>query len=194
MKNKKTISILFIFILFVLNINIVSAEEKNEIKTNVGTMSFGDYSQYLENEKEVALRQSSNDDWYILTREDEKSITILDSLLTSGVNTVENQIHMDSKLAKYEYLNEILSIMQIAKQTGKVVNLNQEREGEYLDFEVLIKNGTLILEDGNIKIGNEENVKRIRESLMKKIEIGKDSRIVGEEPEEKSDKDDDERL
>ena len=157
---------------------------------------YDDADDYLENEKEVALRQSSNDDWYILTREDEKSITILDSLLTSGVNTVENQIHMDSKLAKYEYLNEILSIMQIAKQTGKVVNLNQEREGEYLDFEVLIKNGTLILEDGNIKIGNEENVKRIRESLMKKIEIGKDSRIVGEEPEteEKTNKNDDERL
>ena len=88
---------------------------------------FYDTDDYLENENSVMLSQSSNDDWYILTRTEEHSITILDSLITSGVNSIENQRVMDAKLAKYEYLNEILAIMQIAKQSGKVVKINPEK-------------------------------------------------------------------
>ena len=157
---------------------------------------FYDTDDYLENENTVMLSQSSNDDWYILTRTEEHSITILDSLITSGVNPIENQRAMDAKLAKYEYLNEMLAIMQIAKQSGKVVKINPEREGSYLKLDSLIENGTLIMDNGNIRIGNDLGVAKIRESLTKEISKGKESRILGENPEtdENSDKTDDERI
>ncbi len=167
-----------------------------KLESNSVIELFYDTDDYLENENSVALSQSSNDDWYILTRTEEHSITILDSLITSGANQIENQRPMDAKLARYEYLNEILAIMQIAQKTGKVVKLNPEREGSYLKLESLIENGTLILEDGNITIGNAASVSKIRESLQKEIEKGKESRILGENPDtdEKPDKTDDERL
>ena len=167
-----------------------------KLESNSVIELFYDTDDYLENEKTVSLSQSSNDDWYILTRSGEHSITILDSLITSGTNQIENQRAMDSKLARYEYLNEMLAIMQIAKQAGKVVKLDPEREGSYLKLESLIENGTLIFKDGNITIGSDEGVRRIRESLTKEIEKGKESRILGESPgdDEKSEKSDDERL
>ena len=167
-----------------------------KLESNSVIELFYDTDDYLENENSVALSQSSNDDWYILTRTEDHSITILDSLITSGVNKIENQIPMDAKLAKYEYLNEILAIMQIAKQSDKVVKIDPEREGSFLKLDSLIENGTLILENDNIRIGNDISVKKIRESLTKEIEKAKESRILGNNPEadENSDKTDDERL
>ena len=149
---------------------------------------FADADDYSENENSIALSQSSNDDWYILTREEEHSITILDSLITSGVNPIEEQHIADSKLAKYEYVNEILAIMEIAYKKGKVVNLNDKREGAYLNLETLIEKGILERENKNLKIGNEEEVTKIRETLKVQIEKEKEARILGvDSQEEKND-------
>ena len=147
---------------------------------------FEDAEDYSENEKALVLSQSSNDDWYILTREEEHSITILDSLITTGVNPIEEQKQADAKLAKYEYLNEILAIMEIAHKKGKVVNLNSEREGAYLNLETLIEKGILIRENKNLRIDDEEEVSKIRKALEVQIEKEKEARILGEtSPEEK---------
>ena len=153
---------------------------------------FENIQDYQNNANSMELSCSSNDDWYILTKEEEHSITIMDSLITTGINQVEFQKSLDAKLAQYEYLNELLAVMQIAHQKGKVLKLNPEREGEYVQIEKLVKIGIIEMENGNVTVKNPNEISKMRQLLDARIEEGRRDRITGEE-QGTEDKDDGQR-
>lgn len=132
----------------------------------------------IEDENAVSLSISENEDWYILSKEDDKTIQILDSLIVKGKNPVEVQKPIDTELAKYEYLSELFTLMQVASESGKTLTINLERENEYINFKPLVEKGIISMNNDKINVNNLDELTKQKAELNKRIEKTKEKRIL----------------
>lgn len=144
----------------------------------------------VEEENSVSLSISENEDWYILSKEDDKTIQILDSLIVKGKNPAELQKPIDEELAKYEYLSELFTLMQVASESGKTLTINPEREEKYINFKPLIENGIISMDNDKISVNNLDELTKQKAEVNKRIEKTKEKRILAnfEKTEDEDDK------
>ena len=162
--------------------SIISRLESNNI-----TALTRDYYSEL-NGRSLTLDFSEHDDWYILSSEGDRDIRIDDSILLPYDGASLDEI----KLAKMEYAKQFLLIAKQAREKGKTLKVNLEREGKFLDFDKFSEKDIISkLSDGTIQIKDAEKLEELLKSLDTRIQESRDKRVVdtavgGPKPEDTS--------
>lgn len=165
-------------------------EEAGTLETSVLSKTQNDRIEYLNMDdessvgKDIGVSFSENDDWYILTIEDDRNITVVDSLITNGKNENSTQSPIDRELAKLEYLKEITQLILISDEKGKPLVLDPKREGKYINLQEFESKGIIEISDNNISLKDGQKVEEILREVEERIEKKKDDRLIGNFEEE----------
>lgn len=121
------------------------------------------------------LSFSEDDDWYIFYTEKNNKIVIQDSLILPQ----ENASEQDRRMAKLEYIREMLLIAKKAQTEQKTLQLTPTREGNFIDLEKFTLEGIIdVNEMGMVTIKDQARCDAMIKSLDENLSKEKTDRIV----------------
>ncbi len=121
--------------------------------------------------REFKLAISENCDWYMFTKEDENSITILDSLIVANDNSSKTNM----KMALIEYQKEFYRLIRNSYLKKKPLFINPEREGKFIN---LNSDVNLELERNLVVAKDLEEIDNRISSLDKLLENKREEKIL----------------
>lgn len=125
----------------------------------------------------IGISMSDTGDWYILYEETESGIVMLES----GIDTTKPETEIekkDRKMALSEYTKEIHKMMLDAATRGKNMSIDSYSLGKFINLDLLVKEGTISLEDGAIIVKDTGKLTKVIDSYNKAIDGQRRERLT----------------
>lgn len=132
----------------------------------------------------IRISMSDTGDWYILYEETENGIVMLES----GIDTTKPETEVekkDRKMALSEYTREIHKMMLDAATKGKPMTIDSYSLGRFVNLDLLIKDGTISMENGAIVVKDTEKLAEMIDGYNKMIDDQRRERLIISDKEEK---------
>lgn len=125
----------------------------------------------------IRISMSDIGDWYILYEETENGIVMLES----GIETTKPETEVekkDRKMALSEYTREIHKMMLDAATKGKPMTIDSYSLGRFVNLDLLIKDGTISMENGAIVVKDTEKLAEMIDGYNKTIDDQRRERLT----------------
>lgn len=151
----------------------------SEVASHFGIRDLG-----IEDADRIRISMSDTGDWYILYEETENGIVMLES----GIDTTKPETEVeqkDRKMALSEYTREIHKMMLDAATKGKPMTIDSYSLSRFVNLDLLIKDGTISIENGRIVVKDTEKLAEKIDSYNKTIDDQRRERLTISDKEEK---------
>lgn len=132
----------------------------------------------------IRISMSDTGDWYILYEETDNGIVMLES----GIDTTKPETEVeqkDRKMALSEYTREIHKMMLDAATKGKPMTIDSYSLGRFVNLDLLIKDGTITMENGAIVVKDTEKLVEMIDGYNKTIDDQRRERLTISDKDEK---------
>ena len=161
-----------------------SAFADNPIHISEVASRFGIRDLGIADADRIRISMSDTGDWYILYEETENGIVMLES----GIDTTKPETEVekkDRKMALSEYTREIHKMMLDAATKEKPMAIDSYSLGRFVNLDLLIKDGTISMENGAIVVQDTEKLTEMIEDYNKTIDDQRRERLTISDKEEK---------
>lgn len=138
---------------------------------------FGIHDLEIDDADRIRISMNDTGDWYILCEETENGIVMLES----GIDTTKPETEVeksDKKMALSEYTREIYKIMLEAATKEKKMTIDSYSLGKFINLDLLIKDGTISLEDRTIVVKDTEKLTEVINNYNKAIDGQRRERLT----------------